>query len=347
VQAGDNIHTLAKRNEMGPWQIRKYNDLPRDYELTPGEVLYLKPKKRKGTAEYHVVQKGETMWSISQMYGIKLRHLYRKNRLDRHDLEQPEQGQTLYLQKKNPAAPVKSTETKAPDKELKVVLPDNPPKGQDTVISPAEKEILPEKQAGQLVPVLSDTPVLSKEEARDTFNIPREKSDITEKVELHVVQAGETLFSISRKYNLSVEQIRELNNLPDYSLKAGQELILNGNIKEKVTDTEVTDFVHEVKQGETLYSISRKYNMPVEELKTLNQLSGNTVSIGQKLLLSKAAAPRSEEKSANNPPETHVVAAGETLYGIARKYNTSVEELKKINQLTDNTLSIGQELRLK
>ena len=359
VQPGDNIIELAKRNDMGAWQVRRYNDLPKDYELTPGEIIYLKPKRRKGTAPVHVVKEGETMWSISQMYGIKLKHLYRKNHLDRKESEQPAAGQTLYLQKKNPNTPSSAGTEPKPDNPVKVVLPANPSQPGDTVVheeTPQETEPTKEKDNGNEEPEqtvkpetpkaeFSTKPALQTEEVKDTLNIPREKIDPSEKVDIHVVLPGETLFGIARKYRITVEELKELNGLNDYSIQTGQELIINGNAgpatEEKLQEPVYT---HEVKKGETLYSISRLYNTTVEELKKLNNLTSNELSVGQKLKLNQGDG---EEKGAvNEKPKTHTVEKGDTLYSISRKYEVSIGELKKLNGLTDDSLSVGQVLKL-
>ena len=88
-----------------------------------------------------------------------------------------------------------------------------------------------------------------------------------------------------------------------------------------------------VKSGDSLWSISKKYGISVDELKTENNLKSNTLSIGQKLLL-----PTS---TTNN---IYIVKKGDSLYKIANNYNTTVSKLKSANNLKSDTLSIGQQL---
>ena len=92
-----------------------------------------------------------------------------------------------------------------------------------------------------------------------------------------------------------------------------------------------------VKSGDSLWSISKKYGLTVNELKKYNNLSSNNLSIGQKLSIPTAKDNNSDE---------YTVVKGDTLYGIANKYGLSVDELKKINNLTANTLQIGQKLKV-
>lgn len=91
-----------------------------------------------------------------------------------------------------------------------------------------------------------------------------------------------------------------------------------------------------VKKGDTLYGIAKQYDTSVDEIKKLNNLTSNTLSIGESLLI----------PTMNVVTDTYVVKRGDTLYGIAKQYNTTIDELKKLNNLTSNTLSIGQVLLL-
>ena len=83
-----------------------------------------------------------------------------------------------------------------------------------------------------------------------------------------------------------------------------------------------------------MYSIARTYNTTVDELKKINNLTSNNLSIGQVLKL----------PTSNN---NYVVVKGDSLYSIARKYNTTVDELKRLNNLSSNNLSIGQIIRIR
>lgn len=100
VREGDTFKSLTRELKLMPWQLYRYNDLVKGAVLKPGQELYIQPKRRKAErgCNFHVVKEGETMYSISQAYGIKLRVLYRKNRMALGT--QPEVGQTIYLRKR-------------------------------------------------------------------------------------------------------------------------------------------------------------------------------------------------------------------------------------------------------
>jgi len=100
VKKGDNYSSLTKELELMPWQLSSYNDINRDSALKEGQELYIQPKRARAEMNHkvHVVEKGETMYSISQMYGVKLKSLYRKNRMKPGD--EPEVGQVIQLRKR-------------------------------------------------------------------------------------------------------------------------------------------------------------------------------------------------------------------------------------------------------
>lgn len=146
------------------------------------------------------------------------------------------------------------------------------------------------------------------------------------------VKSGDTLWNIARNFGITVNELKEANNLTSNSLSIGQLLY----IPKKEIDTETSE-IYTVKSGDTLYGISKKFNIPVDEIKLLNNLTSNTLSIGQKLKLS---------TSLYDSETTYTVSKGDTLYGIANKFGVSVNNLKDINNLTTNTLSIGQVLKI-
>ncbi len=99
---------------------------------------------------------------------------------------------------------------------------------------------------------------------------------------------------------------------------------------------------HTVSSGETLYAISRKYGLSVSALKRLNNLSSNILSVGQVLQIQKIAVANTTIET--NQTLTHTVSSGKTLYAISRKYNITVAKIMDMNNLLNNTISIGQEL---
>ena len=100
VKKGDDYASLTKELELLPWQLAKYNEMSKDSLLKVGQEIYIQPKRNRAELNHstHVVEKGETMYSISQMFGIKIKILYRKNSMKLGD--QPEVGQVIQLRKR-------------------------------------------------------------------------------------------------------------------------------------------------------------------------------------------------------------------------------------------------------
>lgn len=152
----------------------------------------------------------------------------------------------------------------------------------------------------------------------------------------YVVQKGDTLYSIANKLGTTVSELKKENNLTSNTLQIGE--ILRIPTKEIYEEEEN---IYIVKKGDSLYSIANKYNTTVEELKRINNLTSNILSIGQVLKLPSDKA-NNVEKEENTI--SYTVQKGDSLYSIARKYDTTIDRIKDLNNLTTNLLSIGQVL---
>ncbi|MEQ9591787.1 MAG: LysM peptidoglycan-binding domain-containing protein [Cyclobacteriaceae bacterium] len=161
---------------------------------------------------------------------------------------------------------------------------------------------------------------------------------------IHQVDEQETLYGISRRYGTPIPQILEYNKEADAGLDVGQILRIPYTPKPKVQEN--GQGLHVVAAGETLFSISRAYGLSVEELKEINGLGENAISIGQQLKVKKTGPTINTPVQSNSAVGYHTVAAKETLFSISRDYGISVQELKEWNNLTGSNLDIGQLLKV-
>lgn len=150
---------------------------------------------------------------------------------------------------------------------------------------------------------------------------------------VYIVQKGDTLYSFAMANNTTVDELKRINNLTSNILSTGQLL--------KIPSALLPESTYIVKKGDSLYSIANKYNTTVDELKRINNLTSNILSIGQVLKLpsDKVSDVEKEENTIS-----YTVQKGDSLYSIARKYSTTIDKIKDLNNLTTNLLSIGQVL---
>ena len=139
------------------------------------------------------------------------------------------------------------------------------------------------------------------------------------------------MWTIAKKYGLTVQELKDINNISDNLLTVGQILKLYSN--------ENTEKKYIVKKGDTLYSISKKYNLPVENIKLFNNLKSDILIPGQTLYL--------QDNEKTNDENIHLVQKGDTLYSISQLYNISIDKIKILNNLNNDILNVGQKLVIK
>lgn len=185
--------------------------------------------------------------------------------------------------------------------------------------------------------------------------------------EVHTVQSGETLFSIARDFEITVGDLRRWNDLDSDNLSTGQEL----RIAPPRTDDQI---IHTVEPGETLFAISRRYNVTIAELQQWNEISGTDLSTGRELVIYQPEEPEQEEvpdlpvddvelpepeieEEEEEERESivrlsevptgntyYTVRSGDTLTRIAREHGMTVSELRTLNNLQDDMLRVGQQI---
>lgn len=149
----------------------------------------------------------------------------------------------------------------------------------------------------------------------------------------YIVQRGDTLYSLALKYNTTVDKLRNLNNLNTNTLTIGQILVLP-------IETDIDEYdIYVVKKGDSLWSISRKFNIDINDLIELNNLKDLTLQVNQSILV-----PKQQE---NIETDLYIVKKGDTLWSISNKLNIPVQTLKELNNLNSNLLKVNQQLKIK
>ncbi|MGM0877936.1 MAG: LysM peptidoglycan-binding domain-containing protein [Bacillota bacterium] len=147
----------------------------------------------------------------------------------------------------------------------------------------------------------------------------------------YTVKTKDTLYSLSKKYQVSVEQLMEANSLISETIVVGQRLVVPG---EQLVENST---LHTVQKGDTLFSLAKKYRTTVDELKKKNNIHSDKINIGQKILVS-------IETPTNGEQEMYTVFQGDTLWGIAKQFGVTAEDLAKENGLSKKMVLIGQKL---
>ncbi|MFH7014936.1 LysM peptidoglycan-binding domain-containing protein [Flavobacterium sp. FlaQc-47] len=177
---------------------------------------------------------------------------------------------------------------------------------------------------------------------------PTEKQNQDQQI-THIVGAKETLFGLSKQYNVSVQALQNANPILANGLQIGQELIIPNN--ENLSKTEIkisSKITHQVIAKESLFSIARQYNVSVNDLENLNKdLLINGLQIGQTISIpNKRKTLDGRVRVINQETIFHVVEPKETKFSIAKKYGISIDQLESQNPEIVNGLIVGNKLAI-
>lgn len=222
ASAGEHPIDIAERHFVPLLRLCDYNDFEPEYVLSTGEKVFLKPKRRKAADKVHIVKGGESLRDIAQDHGVRLDLLARRNLVTEGFI--PAAGERIELRGKANRPP-KAAPRPSPK-------PANTAVARSTTKPAAGQPILEERSnptAHQPLPVESravETPVPDPvPPVVNTADRPAELAlPLSER--LHEVLQGETLYSISRRYQVSVDQLRLWNSLPDNNIRIGQQLMV-------------------------------------------------------------------------------------------------------------------------
>lgn len=322
----DNLLTLAEKGNVSISRFLKFNDLEANDRVIVGQVYYLKSKRGKAPEHYHVMLETENMWSVSQKYGIKLKSLFQKNRMKKG--EQAKAGRVLWMRfvrPKDEPIEYKQVDNVESDDPALVVS-----KTIDDTIQ--EENTLPERS-----PVTNTYPVQTEVEKEDD-------NEVTDASVMPENDKNDNQVWVEDKQDSGTREDSDFFNT-DHEIQFVE--------TPSSAASEANKERHIVKQGETLYSISRKYGIQLGDLLYWNKLSlKDDIQPGQELKVT----PPLEEVSAVTPAPSnteseqfhvHIVTAGETMYKIARDYNVTIKDVMQWNNKEDFKVTIGERLKIK
>lgn len=263
VQKGDSLWSIAKRFNVGVEELKRSNNLTSNLISVGQRLVIPGVAPSDQTNVTYVVQKGDTLFSIANAYNTTVDEIANLNDLGNNTIYE---GQVLLIPNSG------SSDVTIPDAET-----------------------------------------------------------------IYIVQKGDTLYSIAQRYNTTPNAIIDKNNLISTTLSIGQQLVIPRDVESTGSDEDVVDTnTYVVQRGDSLYSISRSYGVSIDDLRRLNNLTSDVLTIGQILTIPNGTI--------SSPSNLYVVQRGDSLWSIANRFGVSINDIRMINNLTSDILSIGQTL---
>jgi len=351
---GYTVKKLAETAGVDEYKFRKWNDLKIREELKTGRIYYLRRKRNRAKFYYHTVVQNENMWEISQKYGLKLKKLYRKNRMESPD--QPKVGRVLWLRHNRPeSVPIEYREAPKKQERIKEEVNSIPTKKQ--------KEVESEEMKPKEVNIDSISSKAPENPADSTLSISKEDSIAEDSLIIKKDSPDSVSTIVSTEDSSNVEK-QELK-LEEEELAEAKIVDENEEVEE-INEFDEQDFVeYSIKKGDTFFSIANRFNMKISTLLNVNNLGiRDTLSIGQIIKVNKDGYPvetpnkQIEEKPIDNKtteptaeltkaPIEHKVVSGETMYALAKKYEVSLKEIMEWNNKQDYNLKEGEIIIIK
>lgn len=379
VRRGDNLSTIANRYDVSIADIRKWNSLKsnkaplgRNLKIVATERVAYKTKKEsskeaiedttvnvketakasketasaiaanesnsdkvfktekvvtyKDVTKYHKVKRGDVLGSIASKYDVSVADIKKWNKLKGNNVGL---GANLKIVKNEKVITTIKKEVKQPFAD----------KNEDVAV--VEHKVTPLER-------------VKNEEIIDSTS----KSE-----NYYVVAKGDNLFSIAKKNNVTIENLKEWNNMIDTNVKVGTQLIVSeeNNVESKEEEkpkTEVKIVEYTIVKGDNLGNVAKRYNATIDDLKEWNNLSDNNIKLGQKLIVNKeeVAIAVKDKKSRNDAyaandkkakAKMYQVRKGDTLTSISQKFpGVTIADIKKWNNIKGESLKPGMKLKI-
>lgn len=314
IRRGDTLSGISKKTGVPIHVLRQANAISEPLQIgvrlrVPGQNTYVADNsskestmgKRPQKDTNYTVRSGDTFGEIANSHGLTLAELKKANPQIR-DVTKIARGQKIYI--------------------------------------PGLKQ---KKTSKTLVAEQKTKPAVRKN--ANTENLAKETRKLAGKTTHYTVKSGDTLYSIATRHGLSVEQLQALNNgISPQGLAVGKKLAVSGKPAPQAKQLQAgrktpKSTVHTVQKGDTVYSIAKRHGLSVKQLQAYNKGLTTDIKIGQKISVPSKAQAASKAI-------VHIVKKGDTLYSISRNYNVSVNAIVAYNNLKDNSLTIGQRVKI-
>lgn len=332
IYSFERVETAAANDSTAVAEIKTEKPVKKDTQVVAiKEPKVAEPKKEtayttekvvsyKDVTKYHKVKRGDNLTTIANAYDVSISDIKKWNKISGNNL--------------------------VAGKSLKIVK-------NEKVVTTVRKEA---KLSANTDTSVAEVKTHKNEKSQNQVNTTTETKEETHEG-YYVVEKGDNLSSIARKHGVTVQQIKEWNNIFDNTVKAGTQIIVSNKpiaeVKPIAVETKTTEYT--VAKGDNLGTIAKKHNTTVEKLKEWNNLNNNNIQLGMKLVVSKTEVSVAETKAAKTRKENaaaqkeklYYVKRGDSLYSISQKFpGVTIADIKKWNNIKDESIKPGMKLKI-
>jgi membrane-bound lytic murein transglycosylase D len=326
VRSGETLNSICKKYGLTKTVVLKSNNL-RSAGLQPGQRLripyqtttyemlpegsvsrgYLAAEALDGNFIIHKVRAGDTIYELARIYSVPVHLIAAWN--DIQDISRIRAGEQLVFYVRKAETTQVASVSSSGTQTAKVLTPER--------LKEAVKDDTGQQRKGEpaVLPAEPENP---------------------DSGEYYLVQEGDSLWSIARRYNLDPRELRIRNGLASNVIHPGDRLLVGAAFEQAAAE-----LYYKVRSGDSLWTIARQHEVSPQEIRQWNNLSNNNIYPGNRLLLRVAYAGEPSVET------YYQVRNGDSLWSIARQHNISTNELKKWNNLKSNTIHPGNRLILK
>ncbi len=391
VKAGDSLYRIAKNHNISLQELKSLNNLNSDLIFAgqvlkvSGQVSSSQPSTNTNTSQNsnqtqtngngtYTVKAGDSLYRIAVNHNMSLQELKNLNNLS-SNLIMP--GQVLKVSGQvSSSQPSTNTNTsqnsnqtqtngngtytvKAGDSLYRIAVNHNMSLQELKNLNNLSSNLI---MPGQVLKVSGQ--VSSSQPSTNTNTSQNSNQTQTNGNGTYTVKAGDSLYRIAVNHNMSLQELKNLNNLSSNLIMPGQVLKVSGQVSSSQPSTNTSQSSNQpqasgngtytVKAGDSLYRIAVNHNMSLQELKNLNNLSSNLIMPGQVLKVSgqvSSSQPSTNTSQSSNQPQasvngTYTVKAGDSLWAIANSHKMTLNDLKRVNNLSSDLIYVGQTLKV-
>ena len=354
VQSGDTLWGIANTHDTTVNNLKQINDLTSD-TIYVGQVLKLKQQSNSTsnqtpqlTTDTYTVQSGDTLWGIANTHDTTVNNLKQINDLTSDTIYV---GQVLKLKQRSTTQQESSQPSQSNSSDFYTV------KAGDSLWKIAMGNDLTVSHLKQMNNLTTNTIYVGQQlrikEGQTNSQASQSNSQTNQSSQnagTYTVKAGDTLWGIANDHDTTVNALKQNNHLSSDTIYVGQVLSLGqtastGSHSQSTASTQssTSDGTYTVKSGDTLWSIANANDMTVAQLKQKNDLSNDTIYVGQTLNVSSTKSASATSTAST----TYTVKSGDSLWQIASANGTTVNQLKALNNLSSDLIYAGQQLKLR